>query len=182
NSLLIIDEVQTGVGRTGKFFAFENYDIIPDAVSMAKALGGGVPIGATIVNEKFIDVLGPGKHASTFGGNSLACRAAIAVLDVMENEKILQKMRSKSKELFKHLKKFKKKFPFIKEVRGMGLMAGIEMEGELAKEFFKKAIDRKCIVNYTAGCVVRLMPALNIKRKDLLEGLKIMEEILYELG
>ncbi|MBN1522056.1 MAG: aspartate aminotransferase family protein [Candidatus Aureabacteria bacterium] len=181
-ALLIIDEVQTGVGRTGTFFAYENYGIVPDIVTMAKALGGGVPIGATIVGEKFADILKPGMHASTFGGNSLACRAALAVLEVIEIKKILEKMPVKSRFLFKRLKQFKKKFPFIKEVRGMGLMAGIELEGDKALRFFKKAIDKHLIVNCTAGCVLRILPALNISRKDLKAGLDIMEEIFYEIG
>jgi acetylornithine/N-succinyldiaminopimelate aminotransferase len=181
-ALLIIDEVQTGVGRTGKFFGFENYGITPDIVTMAKALGGGVPIGATIIGEKYAEVLTAGMHASTFGGNNLACRAALAVLETMDIKKILKKMQPKSKFLFKALNGLKKKYPFISEVRGMGMMAGVEMQGSLAERFFKKAIDRKLVVNCTAGCVLRIMPALNIGRKELAEGLKIIDQILEELS
>ena len=182
DALLIIDEVQTGIGRTGAFFGFQNYGIIPDIITMAKALGGGMPIGATLIHETFTDVLGPGKHASTFGGNCLACRAALAVLDIMDSKKIIEKMRAKSRLLMRELKRFQKEFSFIKNIRGMGLMAGLELEGDLAQKVFKKAIDRKLIVNYTAGNVLRLMPALNIQKKDLMKGLQILKEIFYEIA
>ena len=179
-AILIFDEVQTGVGRTGEFFAFQNFGIRPDIITLAKALGGGVPIGATIISKRFCKYLQPGMHASTFGGNSLACRAALAVLDAFKKERILKTARKNSALLFDFLMGLKEKFSFIEEVKGIGMMAGVRMKDDYAYKVFKKALDNKLIVNYTAGCVLRIMPALNITEKDLKKGLKILEKICHE--
>ena len=178
--LLIVDEVQTGGGRTGSYFAFQNYAIEPDLMTLAKSLGGGVAIGAFIVKDTFAHLLPPGTHASTFGGNSLACAAGLATFEAIEEENILDNVSKIGGYLRKKLEGFKKKFSFIKEVRGTGVMLGIEL-GIECKEVVEKCLEKGLIINCTAGRVLRLMPALNISEREVDHALAIIEEVLAEM-
>lgn len=177
--LLLFDEVQCGIGRTGKFFAWQKYGVKPDAVSLAKALGNGFPIGAFIVKEKFRDVLGVGTHASTFGGTPLACAAATAVIDTFDKENILGKCRENSKYLFAGLKKLNSKFSCVTSVRGVGLMIGIVLD-KPANDL-KKLIEKKGLLTLTAGeNVLRLLPPLNVSKVEIDKALKIIQSALTE--
>ncbi len=178
--LFIVDEVQTGMGRTGKMFCYEHYGVKPDIMVLSKGLGGGFPVSCMLVRNKIADIMGPGLHASTFGGNPLAARVSFEVFKVIKDENILVNVNRMSKYLFGRLGSFKKKFECIKEVRGMGLMIGLELSIK-AKEIFERALKKKLIVNYTHENVLRIMPALNIKRKELDKGLDILEEIFERI-
>ena len=170
---MILDEVQTGIGRTGKLFNFQYYDIEPDIVTMAKSLGGGVPIGAMLAGNKIIDTFLPGSHASTFGGNYLASSAGLAVLEVIDKEGILENCQRMSQILFKNLKDVSKDFGFIKEVRGKGLMVGIELHCE-GKEIVKNCLEKGLIINCTMDRVLRLLPPLIVTQNELDRALDIL--------
>jgi len=176
-ALLILDEVQTGMGRTGKMFCCEHSGVSPDIMTMAKALGGGVPIGAIAATAKVAASFTPGTHGSTFGGNPLACAAACAVLDTMVSRDIAAAAASKGEALQRKLSALMKRYPaVIKEVRGRGLMIGIVMEGERAKAFKAAAFSSRVLVNVAAGNVVRLLPPLVITRKQLARFYDVLEE------
>ncbi len=181
NILLIFDEVQTGMGRTGNLFCFQNYRIEPDLFTLSKGLGGGFPVSALVVEEKYADILKPGMHASTFGGNPLACRVSLEVFKILKEEKILDNVREKGKILKKKLYEFFKKFDIIKEVRGLGLMWAIELKID-ARIIFEEAFKKKLIINSTHKRVLRIMPALNIDSSTLLRGLNILEEVLRKFS
>ena len=177
NLLLIVDEVQTGVGRTGKLFCYQHYGIIPDVVTLAKALGGGLPIGMMVVKKEIADTLGPGMHASTFGGGPVICSAALAVLRAIQKEKLLSNAQKMGEYLFSRLNELKEKYPVIKEVRGIGLMAGVELNIE-GKAIVEKCIEKGLLINCTHDRVLRLMPAINITKKDVDKAIGILDEIL----
>lgn len=179
NILLIVDEVQTGIGRTGDYFCFSNYRITPDIVTLAKALGGGLPIGAMIVRKEIADTLQPGMHASTFGGGPVVCRAALAVLGALQKEKLLSRSRELSVILFEGLRDLQKKHSTIREVRGMGLMAGVELSIE-GKDIVRKCMEKGLLINCTHGTVLRLMPALNVEQKQIRKALSILDGVLAE--
>lgn len=177
NMLLIIDEVQTGIGRAGKMFCYQNYDVTPDIITLAKALGGGLPIGMMVVKKEISDTLGPGMHASTFGGSPLVCRAALAVLNAIKKEKILSNVEKMSKYLFMKLADLKNRYGVIKELRGMGLMAGVELNIE-GKAIVEKCIENGLLINCTHDKVLRLMPALNVSKKEIDKAINILEGVL----
>lgn len=177
NLLLIVDEVQTGIGRTGKLFCYQHYDIIPDIVTLAKALGGGLPIGVMLAKKEIADTLGPGMHASTFGGGPVVCKAALAVLRAIQKEKLLASAQKMGKYLFAKLNELKNKYPAIKEVRGLGLMVGIELEVE-GKAIVEKCIEKGLLINCTHEKVLRLMPALNITKKEIDKAVGILDAAL----
>lgn len=175
--LLLIDEVQCGMARTGNWFGFQAYGIEPDAFSLAKGLGNGYPIGAVVTNQKVADVLQPGSHASTFGGTPLACAAALAVLEVVENENLLANARQMGAYLVEGLCEIasaNKKW--IKEVRGLGLMVGMVLDLP-AKELQLKLQDKGLLVVATAGNVIRLLPPLNVTPAEVKEALEIISEV-----
>lgn len=178
--LLIIDEVQTGLGRTAKMFCYQHYGIIPDIMTLAKALGGGVPIGMMVVKKEIADTLQPGMHASTFGGGPVVCRAALAVLGAIQKEKLLRNARDMSSYLFSKLDVFKEKYAAIKDVRGLGLMAGLELNipGE---PIVQKCIERGLLINCTHDTVLRLMPALNITRGQIDKAIGILDEVVKSI-
>ncbi|MCX5802681.1 MAG: aspartate aminotransferase family protein [Proteobacteria bacterium] len=164
--LLILDEIQTGVGRTGKLFAYEHYGIEPDIMSLAKALGNGFPVGATIGKEYVMEAFEPGTHASTFGGNPLAVSTIIATLNTIIDEGIIKHCEDIGKYLRKGLLSLKRKFPFIVDIRGMGLIWGIELSinGEIVqKEFLQEGV----IINCTKGKILRLLPPLVIEKEEV---------------
>lgn len=176
--LLIFDEVQTGMGRTGKMFAYQNFDVEPDIITLAKALGGGLAIGAIIVKEKLAGVLTPGSHASTFGGNPLACAAAITVIETIKDQNLLLRVQNLGIYLQELLNILIKTFPhIIKEIRGIGLMRGIELSRS-GKEIVKDCMDRGLLINCTQNTVLRLLPALTVTKKELALGAKILTEVL----
>lgn len=179
NLLMIVDEVQTGMGRTGDYFAFQGYGIAPDLMTLAKALGGGLPIGALVVREEFAGILTPGTHASTFGGSPVVCAAALAVFAAMEEEDIIGNVREMGDYLRKQLEGLRSDFPLIKEVRGRGLMLGMELDRE-GKGIVDRCLARGMIVNCTAGSVLRVMPACNITAKEIDRAVEILREALKE--
>ena len=174
---LIFDEVQTGMGRTGRMFCFKNFGVEPDVMTLAKSLGGGFPIGAMIARKEIADALGPGTHATTFGGGPLACAAALAVFEAIEKEKLLSAAVIAGSHLFKKLGELKKKCSLIKEVRGMALMVGVELEID-GKNIYEECLKRKLLINCTQGNVLRLMPPLVVKEKEIDRAIEILEEVL----
>ena len=169
--LLIIDEVQTGIGRTGKLFAYEYFDVKPDIVTFAKGIGGGLPIGGTLFGEKCCDVLQPGDHGTTYGGNPVACAGALAVLERIDDD-FLKEVEKKGA----YMKEKILGFPGVKGVTGMGLMMGISIEGDAA-ETVKKAL-KNGLMSLTAKDKIRLLPPLTIEYGDIDKGLAILEDAL----
>ncbi|MFH1771341.1 MAG: aspartate aminotransferase family protein [Candidatus Omnitrophota bacterium] len=175
--LFIVDEVQTGMGRTGKLFSYQYYSIKPDIMLLSKGLGAGIPISAMVVSEDIAGLMKPGMHASTFGGSPFVCRVAKEVFSVIKEERILANVNKMSGYLFNSLRKLKEKFPEIKGLRGMGLMAGIELNFK-AYHFVAGALKRGLIINATHENIIRIMPALNVTLKELELGIKIIESVL----
>lgn len=164
---LIVDEVQTGIGRTGKLFAYELYDVEPDIVTMAKGLGGGVPIGAFCANEKFASAFKPGDHGTTFGGNPLSTRAGLVVLDELVNGGILENVRETGTYLFDKLGQLADVNPKIADVRGQGLMCGVEFSEPIAKEIGEKLRANKVLVGVVGDRVLRIVPPLIVTKSDI---------------
>jgi len=180
NVLLILDEVQTGVGRTGKMFAYQHYGIKPDIMTLAKSLGGGTPIGAMVARRDVADRLLPGTHASTFGGNPLVTRAGVAVFEAIEKERLLANARRMGAYAMKRLGELAKRRPVIRELRGKGLMIGIELT-EPGAEVAKRAMELGLLINCTHERVIRFMPAMTVTQRQLDRGLKIFERALADV-
>lgn len=178
--LLIIDEVQTGIGRTGTMFAFKQFDIIPDVMTLAKSLGGGLPIGATVIAKKYADVLQPGTHASTFGGSPIVCAASLAVFEAIQKEKLLANARKMGDYLASLLLALKSKYGFIKEVRGMGLMLGVELNMP-GRDVVQKCIDSGLLINCTHDKVLRIMPPLGVTKQEIEEAVGIMDKVFHKI-
>jgi acetylornithine/N-succinyldiaminopimelate aminotransferase len=166
-ALLIIDEVQTGFGRTGKWFGFEHFGIVPDIMTVAKALGGGYPIGAIVSSLEISKTFTPGSHGTTFGGNPLGCAVATAVIGAIKQERLVERSDQKGEEWMASLRALTRGNEQVRELRGKGLMIGIEMEGERAKEFQRYAFKRRQLVNVAAGKTVRLVPPLIISNQSI---------------
>ena len=176
--LLILDEVQTGMGRTGEMFGFKYFGILPDIITLAKALGGGLAIGATIAGEKCCNTLSPGTHASTFGGNPIACTAAIATIETIRSDKLLNKIKSSGSFIKNRLASIKNEYPkLIIVIRGCGLMWGIELSIQ-GSEIVKDCMDKGLLINCTQNNVLRLLPAFTTTKKELEKGLNILEKVL----
>lgn len=173
--VVIFDEVQCGIARTGKLFGYNNFNIEADIVTVAKGLGAGLPIGAFLCNEKLSNVLNPGDHGTTFGGNPVVCAGASVVLDEICNEETYKKVNEKSKLIKEELKAAA--LPNIIEVRGMGLMIGIEIDGDSSK-VQKKAMKKGLFVLTAGPHVVRLLPPIVISKDEIKEGIKILIEVL----
>ena len=184
DALLILDEIQCGIGRTGKFFAYENYAIKPDIVTLAKGLAGGVPIGAFIVTEKVAQSFKPGDHGTTFGGNPLACAAANVVLNIVPNEKFLNHVVEVGNYFETQLKNLQKKYPsLISDIRGKGLILGAELTDKnklSGVEIVNECMNRGAIINCTVGKVLRFIPPLIIENSHVDEVIKILDEVLKE--
>ena len=175
--LLILDEVQCGIGRTGDFFAFEKSNVKPDIVPIAKGIGGGFPIGAVLMNKKVASGMTPGSHGSTFGGNPLAMKIGITVLDIISNKKFLLNVKINSKFFHQELKKIKEKFPkIIKDIRGKGYLIGLQLFHDQTK-FIKDLMDNKLLTIKAAENVVRILPPLNVKKKEIIQALKIIKKV-----
>ncbi len=175
--LLIVDEVQSGFGRTGEMFAYKHYDIEPDMITLAKGLGGGLPIGAVVAKDKVAGLLKPGMHGSTFGGSPLVSKAALGVFKAIAQDKMLANARGMGAYLVECLGKLKKKYSFIKEVRGLGLMVGVELTME-GKKIFEDCLAMGLIINCTQGNVLRIMPALNVTRKEINKAVFILDKAM----
>ncbi|NLK70969.1 MAG: aspartate aminotransferase family protein [Clostridiales bacterium] len=171
--LIIADEVQTGVGRTGKFLAGDHYGVKADITTLAKGLAGGLPIGACLANEKCADVLTAGTHGSTFGGNPIACAGGLAVLNKVLSEGFLEDVAEKGKYIRERLDELDE----VKDVSGLGLMIGVELKTKSAKDILNKAMESGLLV-LTAKEKVRLLPPLNISYKEIEKGLAILANIL----
>ena len=180
NILLILDEVQCGIGRSGDFFAFEKSKVKPDIVPIAKGIGGGFPLGAVLMNKKVASGMIPGTHGSTFGGNPLAMAVGNAVMDTVSNKKFLNNVKSLSKYFFSHLNLLKEKYPnIIKEIRGRGLLIGIQLQTDQTK-FIKKLMDNKLLTIRAAENVVRVLPPLNVKKSEIDKALQIISKVCLE--
>lgn len=163
--LLMLDEIQTGMGRTGKWFAFQHNDIQPDVMTLAKALGNGVPIGACLANEKAGNVFQPGNHGSTFGGNPLMCATASSVINTIESDSLIANAKQFGDYFLKNFKAKLEPLASVNEVRGIGLMIGIELNHDCA-ELVKLALEKHLLINVTASRVIRLLPPLIINQQQ----------------
>ena len=178
--LLIVDEVQTGMGRTGQLYSFEHYGIIPDIVTLAKGLANGLPAGALLGKSSLASALGPGSHGSTFGGNKLAMAAALETLHIMKEAGFLEEVRSKSAILLEQLQFAFQDHPKISAVRGLGMMIGIETSASLSK--IVEAARQKGLIILTAGeNVIRLLPPLTIGREEIQQGIAVLKEVFSEI-
>ena len=181
DKLLILDEVQSGMGRTGDLFAFQGLGIQPDLFTTAKGLGNGLPIGATVVRKEIADIMSAGKHGSTFGGNHIVTAVATEVVKRIKTPDFLDEVRKKGKYFKELLLSLQEKYPdLIKEVRGKGLMVGIKLSGE-CKDVVSIALNKGLIVNCTASNIVRFLPPLIISEDELNYGVNILEEVILEL-
>jgi acetylornithine/N-succinyldiaminopimelate aminotransferase len=179
--LFILDEVQTGIGRTGKLFGYEHYGVIPDIMTLAKGLGGGFPIGAIVAKEDKA-VFKPGDHASTFGGNPLACAAGIAVLNEVTKDGFLEGVNKKGKYFKEALETLREKHNVVKEIRGKGLMLGCELDLEDASGIVLKALEKGLLINSVSHNVLRFVPPLIVKEEEIDEALQILDNVLNEMG
>ena len=190
NLLLLFDEVQAGHFRTGKFQSWqrilenESVDLVLDAVSMAKSLGGGFPIGAFWVREKFANLLSAGTHASTFGGTPLACAVALKIFEVIEREHLAENARQVGNFLFTELQEIQQRFPeILKVIRGLGLMIGIEFHPQFKAADLVKELHKRNVLTVPAGnSVIRLLPALNLSHAEAEEGLRLIEKLVVDLA
>ena len=178
--LLILDEVQCGIGRSGDFFAFEKSKVKPDIVPIAKGIGGGFPIGAVLMNKKVASGMTPGTHGSTFGGNPLAMSVGNKVMDIISKKKFLNNIKSLSKYFLSNLNNIKEKYPnIIKQIRGRGFLIGIQLFKD-QNEFIKKLMDNQLLTIRAAENVVRILPPLNVKKNELDLAIKIIEKVCSE--
>ncbi len=175
--LLIFDEVQVGMGRTGKLFAYEHYGVEPDIMTLAKALGGGLPLGAMLARDEVARSFVPGAHASTFGGNPLACSVGLAVLRTLLQGSVLKNCVKMGKLLWSGLQALKERFPFVREIRGKGLIIGVELEQDGSK-IVQDCLQQGLLINCTAHKVLRFIPPLTVGKKDIDMGLAILEKVL----
>jgi acetylornithine aminotransferase len=178
--LLIFDEVQTGMGRTGKLFAHEHEDVEPDIMSLAKALAGGAPIGAMVFREQYADSFGPGTHGSTFGGNPLAAAAGVAALKELLKEEVLAHANAMGDYLRQKLEELKERYSFVVEVRGRGLLLAMELSVE-GGEIVKQALAKGLLINCTAGKVLRFVPPLIVSAEEIDQMITILDALLADV-
>jgi predicted acetylornithine/succinylornithine family transaminase len=175
--MLIFDEVQTGMGRTGRWFTHQHWGVQPDAFTLAKAIAGGVACGGLVAKPEYAEKLRPGTHAATFGGNPLACRAALAAIETIEEEGLLARAEKIGEVFFKRFESLRARCPWIQEVRAKGAMIGIELSIDGAP-LVQNCLQRKLLINCTHQTILRLLPALNITDQELDEGCGLLEEAL----
>jgi acetylornithine/N-succinyldiaminopimelate aminotransferase len=178
-AVMILDEVQTGIGRTGKWFGYQHFDVEPDIITMAKALGGGVAIGAMMAKAEVAASLVPGKHASTFGGNCLACSAGIAVIEAIEEDNLLQNAIEMGRYAKEKLEQLKQKHFIIESVRGIGLMIGVQLTSP-CNEIVDKCLDKGLRINCTSGTVLRFMPAMITTKDQIDQAIEILDGVMSE--
>ena len=180
NLLMICDEVQCGMGRTGKWWGWQNYSVKPDLFTVAKSIADGIPMGVLVSNAKYADVFGPGSHASTFGGNAIACAAALAVIKIIEDEKLVQAAATKGEMLKAALQAFAEKYDQVLDVRGTGLMLGIVIDGD-PKAVVAKLAEFNVLALTAGGNVVRFLPTLSMTTARIEEAVEMMGDALEEL-
>ncbi len=178
-AVMILDEVQTGIGRTGKWFGYQHFDTEPDIITMAKALGGGVAIGAMMAKEEIANALVPGKHASTFGGNCLACAAGVAVIEAIEEDNLLQNAVELGRYTKEKLEQLKQKHCIIDHVRGIGLMIGVQLTMPGA-EIVDKCLEKGLRINCTNQTVIRFMPPMIAGKEHIDKAIEILDAVLTE--
>jgi acetylornithine/N-succinyldiaminopimelate aminotransferase len=175
--LLIFDEVQTGMGRTGKLFGYEHFGVTPDMITLAKSLGGGLPMGAMLAREEIAASFTAGSHASTFGGNPVTCSVGLAVLETLLQDGVLENCVTMSKVFIEGLEELKKRFSFIREIRGKGLLLGMELAIE-GNKIVDDCMRQGLLINCTAYKVLRFLPPLTINQREVKRGLGILEKVL----
>jgi len=179
--LLIFDEIQSGLGRTGKMFAYQHYGVEPDILTIAKSLGGGIPLGAFIAKDKIASSFKPGDHGTTLGGNPLACAAGIANLKILKEENLVEKCQKKGEYFKDKLKGLKERYPEkIEEIRGLGLMFGMELKEE-GQEIVKKCVEERVLINCVAKKVLRFLPPLIVEEKNIDYLINILDKIFEKM-
>lgn len=178
NLLMIVDEIQTGLGRTGKFFAYEHFNLKPDVVTLAKTLGGGIPCGALLVNQK-ANVFAPGDHSTTVGGGALAFAAGLVVMRLLQAPGLMDEVNRKGQYIQKVWKEWQAELPVIRGSRGLGMMLALELTVP-AKQVMLACLEAGLVLNAVTETALRILPALNISREDLDEGLNILKEVLQQ--
>lgn len=181
DAALIADEIQCGLGRSGRRFAYQKFEALPDIVTVAKPLAGGLPLGAFVANEKFAAAFTPGIHGTTFGGGPMICAAALEALRIIEDEELIENVRARGAEIRAGLEKLATKFDFIREVRGEGLILGVDLSIEGAP-FVEEAMRLGLLINCTHDHILRLLPPFILKPKDVAEFLKKFEAVLSTAG
>ncbi len=181
--LLLFDEVQVGMGRTGSFFCFEQYGIKPDLITLAKALGGGLPIGALLGTDEAMRPLTPGSHASTFGGNPFVCGVALEVVKILADPRFLSEVQRKGVSLRKGLQNLQKKFPFITNVKGKGLIIGLDLDDAVvnAADIPPLALKEGFLINAIGSSVIRLLPPLTVTDAEIEHALTLLETLFKRL-
>jgi acetylornithine/N-succinyldiaminopimelate aminotransferase len=179
SALLICDEVTTGLGRTGKWFAYQHFDVTPDIMTMAKALGGGAPIGAMMATEEVAASLVPGKHATTFGGSALVCAAGIAVIEAIEEENLLENAAKMGQYTKEKLDQLKQKHSIIDHVRSLGLMIGVQLTSP-GSQIVDKCLEKGLRINCTQNTVLRFMPPMIVNENQIDEAIDILDNVLTE--
>jgi len=178
-ALLIADEIQSGMGRTGQWCAYQHYGILPDVTTLAKPLGGGIPIGAMLCTEEAARAFAPGMHGTTFGGGPLACAVAIAVIDTMRRDRVLEHVREMGEYFLEQLRKLASRHAEIVDVRGLGLMVGVELaNAETAKQVVAAMMERHILINRTSETVLRFLPPYIIERQHIDQTVQMLDEIL----
>jgi len=178
-AVMILDEVQTGMGRTGKWFGYQHFDVEPDIITLAKALGGGVAIGAMMAREEIAASLVPGKHASTFGGNCLACAAGVSVIKAIEEDNLLENAAELGQYIKEKLEHLKQKHSIIDSVRGIGLMIGVQLNGP-GKDIVDKCLEMGVRINCTNNTVLRLMPPMIVAKEQIDQAIEILDTVLKD--
>src|SRR3989338_929818 len=177
NILLILDEVQSGMVRAGHMFSYQNLGVLPDMMTLEKSLGGGFPIGALVAGKRIADILSPGTHGTTFGGSPLACAASLAVFKAIKKEKLLKNAVVMGAYLQKRLNELKKKYSVIRDVRGVALMAGVELAIE-GKKIYEECLEKGLHINCTQGNVLRIMPPIIVKKSEIDKAISILDNVL----
>ncbi len=174
--LLIYDEIQAGLGRTGKMWAHEHWNTAPDILCLAKGIAGGVPMGATLVKPEILDCISKGEHSSTFGGNPLSCAAGVATMQALTQDKLVENSANMGKLFRQGLDKLKEKHPVIREIRGKGLMIGVELKFEV-RDILMEGIEKGLLLLYSGRNILRLLPPLVITEADVTKSLEILDEL-----
>jgi acetylornithine aminotransferase/acetylornithine/N-succinyldiaminopimelate aminotransferase len=178
-ALLIADEIQSGLGRTGRWFAYQHYGVQPDLVTVAKPLAGGLPLGALLASERVSECMHPGMHGTTFGGGPLACAVSLELLRTIEKQKLLKHVQKTGAYLLEHLQELQRRHPAIQKIRGLGLMIGVELESaDIAKAVFKRMLERGIIVNRTDETVIRFLPPFIIQKKHIDHAIREFDRAL----
>lgn len=178
--LLVFDEVQCGLGRTGRWFAYEHFEVEPDIMTLAKPLAAGLPVGVCLAKKEVADIFSPGDHASTFGGGPLVCSVALKVLEIMERERLVENAEKMGIYFKNRLLSLKEKYPFVKQVRGRGLMIGVELDFE-GKKILELARKKGLLINVTQKNTLRFLPPLIVTQKEIDRAVSILDEIFREV-